>query len=80
MGYRNRGSGRMSGGIQITWGEYAGFYFYRGDPTIFRICFGWVAISVQKYDTDAVLKKLMDMAKKHYSKEEIRNKMELKVE
>lgn len=66
----------MSGAIQITWGEYAGFYTYRSNLTIFRICLGWIAISIQKYDTDAVMQKLTKIAKKHRSKDEIRAIME----
>lgn len=66
----------MEFGLQMTVGKYAGFYTFSSELTPFRICLGWVAFSVQKYDTDAVLRKQQELLEKHYTMEEIRHKME----
>ncbi len=41
------------GTVSISWGEYGGFYFYRGYST--RLCLGWVAFTYIPSDIDTIL-------------------------
>jgi len=43
--------------IAISFGKYGGFYIYRGYMP--RICLGWMAITIMKFDFDVFLEKML---------------------
>lgn len=45
----------------INAGKYGGFYIY-SDKYSCRLCLGWIAFTIMRYDLDLVLAHLFDMA------------------
>lgn len=46
------------GCVAVSWGRWGGFYWRRGET--WRLCLGWVALTVFFEDLDDVLHKLAD--------------------
>jgi hypothetical protein len=44
----------------VSFGRYAGFRVHFGNPTLLRICLGWVAISIMTLDLDELYGNLID--------------------
>lgn len=45
----------MKGSIYINWGNYGGFYIFRG-KTNTRFCFGWIAVTYFPLDMDDTIR------------------------